>query len=236
MLGPGQAFGLAGDSGCGLLSHHFHELPLRGKDESCCGAGGNAGRDFQVLAAVALDRLSDLCVPADDSVGADHGAHPAAHAVLSIAIDDACYRVLAHGPGAADGYARRVLAVAANEGHLLPFRHLHIDPSHRPRLLGCSGKYVPAGGMLHRAGHFAGLAAQAAVQADENFFFHILPLQPQFLSLALDMIDHERCRLEGVRLHCKGCTHHILSAGGEKPCNSRASQHRWNSSEHREDS
>jgi len=118
-------------------------------------------------------------VPAYNPVGADHGAHPAAHTVLLNAIHYAGYRILHHGPGSADGDAWRILAVAADQGHLLPLGHLHIDPAHRPRLLRYRRKEALGRGVLHGAGHLAGLAAQAAVQTDE-YFFHLTA--PAFFS------------------------------------------------------
>jgi len=45
--------------------------------------------------------------------------------------------------------------------------------------------------MLYSAGHLTGLAAHASVQSDEDFFFHSLTLQPQLLSLAIDVVYHE---------------------------------------------
>lgn len=81
----------------------------------------------------------------------------------------------------------------ADEGHLLSFGHLHIDPANRPWLFGYCRENALARGMLHSTGHLAGFASQAAVKADE-YLFHSLspPYRPSFrlwLSMCSIMSD-----------------------------------------------
>jgi len=211
-------------SDCSLFPHHFHELSLCDEDQSACGTGSNACRNLEVLASIAFDCLSDLRVPTYDSVGADHRTHPASHAVLLIAIDDARFWVLSHGPGAADRDARSVLAVSADQGNSLSFRGLHVDPANRPWLLGDCGKQILAGGMLDSTCHLAGPAAHASIQSDEDFFFHGITLQPQFLSLAVNVLDHEHRSLERIWLYCEARAHHIFSSRCQESGYSRASE------------
>jgi len=84
----------------------------------------------QFLAAVALNGHSRFLLPAYDALGADHGAHPAAHTLLFLAVDYSCDGVLDQGSGTADCDTGCIRAVAADQWHILTIRLLHIKTAY----------------------------------------------------------------------------------------------------------
>ena len=113
----------------------------------------------------------------DGAVGADHGAGPAAHALLRLELDHAGLFVAHDSAGDAGFHARRLLALPALERHG-PEPHqgsflVHgadLDPVDGRRVLGYRGDQVLGLRMFDRAGQFAGTAADAALDAAENLF------------------------------------------------------------------
>ena len=220
-LWPGSL--LAGNPGSRSFPHHLHEFPLRGKDQSSSGTGTHACRHVQILAAVALHGHSHLQLSTYDAVGADHGAHPAAYAFLYVAVDYSCDRVLKHGTGAADRDTRTHPRSGGRP-------EVHSDPRPSPHR---SGVWVQASRIWRQRGSWRSSAPQRrpsrricspGTGPDARRLLSYSSRQSQLFALAVDVIDHELCRLEGIRLHCEACTNHILGAGGEQCCHSRASQ------------
>jgi hypothetical protein len=146
MVFPGYAFG-------SFATHHLHELPLAGKDEGVRWTGVHAGRNLQVLAAVALNCNSCFGLPTDHPIRANHSTHPAAYTAVPISVHDARERVLRHGSGAADSHARSILAVPADQGQFLAHGLLDIQSAHRHRFLRNGPIEALAIGVLYSTRH-----------------------------------------------------------------------------------
>jgi hypothetical protein len=94
-----------------------------------------ACRLIQILAAIAFHSQSHFRLAAYDAVRADHGAHPAAHTFLFIAIDNSGDGVLEQCTGTTDGDTGCLQAMAAEQRYILTLGLLHINPAYRSRLL-----------------------------------------------------------------------------------------------------
>jgi hypothetical protein len=138
-------------------------------DQRAGGAGTHACRDIPVRAAVTAHRLVFLQMAADDPVGTDHYTGPAADALVRVGADDA---IGIPTDGAADAgiHARGILAVPADQGHLIvrgdPF---YIETALGTRIFGDGAEKGFAGGVLYCTGVNTGAAPHAAVRFDEYF-------------------------------------------------------------------
>lgn len=97
-------------------------------DQGLGRAGSHAGRNLKVRAPVAAIGFGNVWITADDLVGADHDAGPAANAFVCLGENNALVRA-GDGPADAGMDTGGIFAVAAEDGNLGVVRQpFHIDP------------------------------------------------------------------------------------------------------------
>jgi len=198
----------------------FHE------DQGFGRASFYACRDFPAWATVAFEGNPALPLPPNDSVGADHGAHPAANAFIGVVGDDTGKWVLSESSCAASSDARGVLAVAAEEGHLASHDVFHVEPAARSGGLRNGLKDVFRAGMLHSAGQLARVTSNAPVQPDKYLLHGSPPLNPQPLPPLADGVQELLGRFLGVGLHDEVAAEEVFHILSQHLGDERASQDR----------